>query len=82
MIKDSWIVEVTDTFGGCANYSWINRAFLATPPTLSRAALVRRAKRLMGWTNRPCSVHDYGEQLELRPRGACVVMFITHAGQA
>lgn len=81
-MNNTYYVEVTDTFGGEANYSWVRRAELTVPPALSRRSLVRRAKALMGWTNRPCSVHSYGEQLELRPHGGCVVMFITYAGQA
>jgi len=82
MLKDSWIVEVTDTFGGAANYAWVRRALLATPPALTRRSLVRRAKALMCWSGRPCAVYDHGDQLELRPRCSSVVMFITYAGQA
>lgn len=79
-MSDTYYVEVTDTFGGQANYSWVRRAELTVPPALSRRSLVRRAKALMGWSGRRCAVYDYGDaQLELRPHASSVVMFITYA---
>lgn len=79
-MSDTYYIEVTDTFGGAANYGWVQRAELTVPPALSRRSLVRRAKALMGWTGRRCAVYAYGaEQLELRPYASCVVMFITYA---
>ena len=75
-------VEVTDTFGGEANYSWVNRFELDAPAGISRRALVRRAKRAAGWTGVRCARHftDWGDTIALRPRGACLVMFITYRG--
>lgn len=79
-MSDTYYVEVTDTFGGQANYGWVRRAELTVPPALSRRSLVRRAKALMGWSGRRCAVYDYGDaQLELRPHCSSVVMFITYA---
>ena len=78
MSKQRYVVEITDTFAGDPNYAWVHRAFLAVPPTLSRLSLVRRAKALMQWNNRPCSTTDFGSYIELRPRDACLVMFITY----
>lgn len=73
-------IEVTDTFGGEANYSWVRRETLDAPATLSRRALVRRAKALIGWTGVRCDVagSDTSDTVEIRPRGACVVAFITY----
>lgn len=79
-MSDTYHIEVTDTFGGEVNYGWVRRVELTVPPAISRRSLVRRAKALMGWTNRRCAVHDYGTgQLEVRPHASCVVMFITPA---
>ena len=71
-------IEVTDTFGGEANYSWVTRHALDAPATLSQRALVRRVKALIGWTGVRCDVYDYGDMIDIRPRGACLVCFITY----
>jgi len=71
-------IEVTDTFAGEANYAWVRRHALDAPATLSQRALVRRAKALIGWTGVRCDVYDYGDMLDIRPRGAGVVCFVTY----
>ena len=68
-------IEHTDTFGGEANYCWVNRAFIAYDG-LSNRALVRRAKAWAGWTGHRCDVSRYGDMIEIRPRGVCQVIFI------
>lgn len=70
-------VEVTDTFAGEANYSWVLRERFAAPSGASRRAIVRRAKAAAGLSNVRCDTHDYGDLIELRPRGACIVAFVT-----
>ena len=71
--------EVTDTFSGEANYSWVKRGVVETKPKeeFSNLAAVRRAKKAAGWEGVRCKTMDYGDMIELRPYGACVVMFIT-----
>lgn len=69
-------VEVTDTFGHEANYAWVKRFTLEAPDTISRYALARRAKALVGWTGKRCVTQDYGDTIELRPHGECVVCYI------
>lgn len=69
-------IEVTDTFGHEANYSWVRRYTLDAPDTVSRYALARRVKALVGWTGKRCVSTDYGDMLELRPHGECVVCFV------
>ena len=71
-------IEMTDTFAGEANYCWVKRATFDAPDNVSRLALVRRAKGLMGLNGVRCRTYDHGDMVEIRPRGACVVMFITH----
>lgn len=69
-------VEVTDTFGGQANYCWVNRFEVAEGTDLQ---LVRRAKKAAGWNGLRCKVSDFGDMLEVRPvgkRAPCWIMFI------
>lgn len=69
-------IELTDTFGGEANYSWAKRQTIEVPAAISDRALIRRAKREIGL----CGPHrkaDLGETIELRPVGACLICFIT-----
>ena len=73
--KGSYEVEHTDTFGGEANYCWVNRYEI---PLGSRLATVRRAKALCGLTGVRCDVSDFGDGLEIRPRGLCQVVFISY----
>jgi hypothetical protein len=70
-------IEVTDTFGGEANYSWVRRYDVMVPDALSKPALMRRIKRIIGWSGRPCKVEDYGDSISIKPHGACVVAFAT-----
>lgn len=70
-------VEITDTFGHEANYSWVKRHNFEFIDTLSHYALVRRVKRFIGWTGKRCVTVDYGDMIELRPQGECQVAFIT-----
>lgn len=69
-------IEVTDTFNGEANYCWVDPYTITVPEGTSRGALVRRVKRLIGWTGTRCTTVDYGDTIELRPMGHCMVCFI------
>lgn len=66
-------IEVTDTFGGDANYCWIRRHTIQAKSDL---AAVRKAKAVEGWSGVRCEREDYNDQIILRPRGICQVMFI------
>ena len=69
-------IELTDTFSGEANYSWIKRATIEAPSTITDRALIRRAKQAVGI----CGPHRKqlgGELIALYPLGACIVCFIT-----
>lgn len=70
-------IELTDTFGGEANYSWVRRGRFHAPDNAGRALLVRRGKKALNLTRRHVA-HDYGDTIELRFPGACVVAFISH----
>lgn len=70
-------IEVTDTFGGQANYDWVRRAQIDVSDGISDLALVRKAKKAVGLNGVRGRVERYGETAEFRPYGACIVMFIT-----
>lgn len=71
-------VEVTDTFGGEANYAWVNRFEQWVPKNLSDREYVRIAKKLAGWTGVSCTTDNYGgcTGYTLRPRKVCQIMFV------
>ena len=70
--------ELTDTFGGEANYSWVRRRTFEAPPDISDLALVRRAKRELGITGERTTTETIGSDFQLSfPRRVCMVAFIT-----
>lgn len=77
MKLNTWDVEVTDTFGGEANYGWCNRHPLELPESATTAQVKRAAKRETGFSGHAGQWEDYGDQLTFRPRGLCVVMFVS-----
>jgi hypothetical protein len=86
-------LEITDTFGGEANYSWVRRESFTMPEltyygydgalTYVKAlnkfnrALKKKVKDIAGWHGARCTMDDYGDVIEIRPNGACLVAFIT-----
>lgn len=72
-------IEVTDTFGGEANYCWVKRG---TTKCRSRRGLIAAAKKLAGWDGWcRVSVTDFGDMLEIRPTrssGVCQIAFVTY----
>lgn len=87
--------ELTDTFGGDANYSWVNRATVTMPELthygydggtnyakankVYQRELMRKAKAAVGLTGRKGVTSHYGDMSEFRPYGLLQVMFITYA---
>lgn len=70
-------VEYTDTFGGEANYSWVERVNLTFPSGVSDRAVMRAAKAAMGLTGVRGRRADYGDTLEFRPYGEATVLFVS-----
>ena len=70
-------IEVTDTFGGEANYSWVKRSELRGLEGKSDLAIVRAVKKEIDWTNIRCKVEKYGDMIRLTPYSTCVTCFIT-----
>lgn len=77
--KDSvmkYEIELTDTFGGEANYSWVKRAELDVEGDVSDLALVRRAKAAVGCNGLKARKEDWGDEICLRFVGVCQILFI------
>ena len=69
--------ELTDTFCGEANYSWVRRAELELPDTATPRQLITAAKAALGLTGCRCVKSYLGDLIELRPSGSCTVAFIS-----
>lgn len=68
--------ELTDTFGGEANYAWCRRAHIEARADATDRALIRAAKRAVGLEGRHHK-EIWGDTIAVRPVGACMVLFIT-----
>jgi len=71
--------EITDTYGGEANYSWVKRGTIDTKEgeEFSDLAAVRRVKKAIGWNGLKCRTDNYGDDIALHPVGMCQVCFIS-----
>ncbi len=67
-------VEETDTFAGESNYAWVNR-FSVTAGRNTNRAIVRAVNKELGY--RRIKSNNYGDMIEIRPRGICRVAFVT-----
>lgn len=70
-------VELTDLFGGEANYSWVRRDEIMLSDSASELAIVRAAKLALGLTGCRCKRETIGETIQLKPCGSLTVAFIT-----
>lgn len=73
----TWSIEKTDTFGGEANYCWVNRSEIEIPESYSNSWIVRKVKEELGWTGIRCSIEDWGSYITIRPAGMCQIAFAT-----
>lgn len=69
--------ELTDTYGGEANYSWGRQGEYSGKNPDSELSIVRDAKRFAGLTGIPCRRENLGDMIALYPFGMCIVLFIT-----
>lgn len=79
MIQTDIHWEITDTFGGESNYSWVKRGKIECKPgeDYSDLAAVRRVKKAIGWNGTKCKVSSEGDMIVLRPAWhVCQVCFI------
>ena len=68
--------ELTDTFNGQANYSWVNREALDLPDDISDRILIRETKRKHGLTGAIHIKENVGDSISLDFPGHCFCLFI------
>lgn len=73
---DTYAWEYTDTFGGEANYSWVNRGQVRASSLLGAVRLAKAAAGLSGTKGRSS---NYGDQYDFRPYGRATVLFVNWA---
>lgn len=77
--------EMTDLFGGEANYSWVKRGSVQVRERGKwgesfanyERRIVRAVKSELGLTGVRCTREEYGETIILRPAGSCTIIFIS-----
>lgn len=70
----TYTIEVTDTFGGEANYSWVRR-YQYKARTM-RGAICKLAREYgKGWKLES----NYGDMARYNLSGACICAFVTYA---
>ena len=90
----NFAVELTDTFGGEANYCWVKRATVSVPELThygydgaqgyakadraQHRQLMRKAKAAVGMTGVRGKTELVGGDIEFRPYRMCMVMFVTY----
>lgn len=67
-----YFVEMTDTFGGEANYSWVNRFIVAASSPL---AAIRKVTRETGHPAR--KEWDSGDTVRYNVPGSCICYFLS-----
>lgn len=76
-MKTKFQFEITDTFGGDANYSWVKREEKEFKSEISDRALVREAKKWAGFTGYRCKVENMGDLIAIRPNNICqIILFL------
>lgn len=69
--------ELTDTFGGEANYSWVKRGKIPKGnKAFSNLAAVRAVKKEIGWNGLRSKTYEYGDYITIIPQGICQICYI------
>lgn len=72
--KTNYFVEMTDTFGGEANYSWVNRFLVQS---VSVRGAISKVTRKTGYHARVN--YDCGDMARYDAVGACVCIFVSES---
>ena len=70
-------VEMTDTFSGEANYSWVKTECFDAPCDASCKMLVRRAEKALGISAPHRVTFDNGDMIRIDLRNHCICIFIS-----
>lgn len=68
--------ELTDTFGGEANYSWVRRGEIELPDNATDRQIMHAVKREAQLSGIKGRTFNYGDFIEFRPYGMLQVLFI------
>lgn len=71
-----YFAELTDTFGGEANYSWVTRF---TVSARSRLGAIQKLARATGYSYR--KVEDYGDTLRYDSKSGATCIFLSEADE-
>lgn len=74
--NENYQVEITDTIGGEANYSWVRRFSFTAPEGASARTIKARARKAADMQGVRGRWSNIGDMMEFRPRGACIVAFV------
>ena len=66
--------ELTDTFGGEANYSWVKRGFVVAETDQQALRKAKKELDMSGLKGR--SEYDGVGDVRFEPRGSCTVLFV------
>ena len=67
-------IEITDTFGGEANYCWVERFTVDASSILGAVQKIAR-EHGAGWRKE----YDTGDMARYNLQGACICMFVEYA---
>jgi len=70
-------IEITDTFSGEANYSWVIREQFMTHDDISDDELAQEALKFIGWEDEPVSIESFGDMIRIMPHDSNMVCFVT-----
>ena len=74
-MKHTFDIEVTDTFCGQPNYSWVKRYTYMASSFLGAIQQLAR-EHGAGWSKE----YDIGDMAKYKLSGACIVAFVTFKG--
>lgn len=72
--KQTYFVEMTDTYGGDANYSWVNRFLVRA---VSMRGAISKVTRETGYHAR--LDHECGDIARYNATSACICYFVSEA---
>jgi hypothetical protein len=75
MNKTVWIVETTDSIGGVANGSWVNRIEISLDNDLNKLQLVRVLRKVAGLNGSNAKTQQYGEGFMWKHTNAAILTF-------
>ena len=70
-------IEITDTFGGEANYAWVIREQFMANDDISDDELAQKTLDIIGWKDEPVSIETIGDMIRIMPHDSNLVCFVT-----